>query len=102
MTIKIDDEFRDICKTIVEQYGKLGEASLVYSDDQYQALNFCGGWEPELRKFSFSYFAPDGGEYGFTLSLKEAEMVASGKKINPTLRYLKRAPPTAFDPKRDG
>lgn len=59
----IDDDFRQICKEIISRYDDDGPDSLIWSDDEYQRGVFCGGWNPEHRKFFFSYYAPDGGDY---------------------------------------
>lgn len=92
MQLVIDDDFRCICKQIIADFDARGEASLVWSDDQYQADKFCGGWEPESRRFWFSFYAPDGGDYIFSFTLDEARVVANGGAIQPTLEWWKEAP----------
>lgn len=92
MRLIIDDEFREICREIVAAYEREGESSLVWSDDQYQAANFCGGWDPKHARFAFSFYAPDGGDYIFSFTLEEARVVAAGGEIDPPMEWWKRAP----------
>jgi hypothetical protein len=92
MQLVIDDDFRAICRRIVQEYEARGEDSLVWSDDQYQQGSFCGGWEPERGRFYFSYYAPDGGDYIFWFTLEETRSVASGGTIDPPLEFWKKAP----------
>lgn len=92
MKLVIDDDFRRICRTIVSRYDQDGDASLIYSDDEYQEGAFCGGWYPEDRRFFFSFYAPDGGDYIFDFTLDDARAVAEGGSIDPPLRYWKQAP----------
>jgi hypothetical protein len=92
MKLIIDDNFRAICRTIVTEYDATGEASLIESDDIYQETNFCGGWESSVRRFGFSFYAPDGGDYIFSFTLDEARIVANGGTIDPALEYWKEAP----------
>jgi hypothetical protein len=89
----IDEDFKRICATIVAAFERSGEASLRWSDDEYQSRNFCGGWDEEARRFAFSFYAPDGGDYLFTFSVDDARLVAAGGAIEPQLTYWKAAPP---------
>ncbi len=88
MKLTIDNDFREICREIVAK----GEAAFVDSDDLYQQGNFCGGWDEEHGVFAFSFYAPDGGDYIFSLSVEEARVVAEGGSIDPPLKYWKKAP----------
>lgn len=95
MKLIVDTDFRSICAEIVAAYEKFGEASLVWSDDQYQHGCFCGGWCPSGERgpaFYFSYLAPDGGDYIFSFLLDDAKKVASGGSIDPPLVFWKQAP----------
>jgi hypothetical protein len=92
MNLILDDEFRAICREIITEYDRKGDASLVESDDLYQTSCYCGGWQPEDRRFWFSFYAPDGGDYIFSFSLEDARMVASGGTIDPPLEYWKETP----------
>lgn len=93
MKLIIDDQFREICRRIVLTFDSDGEASLRWSDDEYQSRNVCGGWDDETQAFAFSFYAPDGGDYIFRMSLDEARGVAAGERFDPVLTYWKRAPP---------
>jgi hypothetical protein len=92
MKLIIDENLRQLCRKIVADYDTNGEASLIDSDDLYQAPNFCGGWQSEDRRFWFSFYAKDGGDYIFSFTLDEARLVASGGSIDPPLEYWKEAP----------
>lgn len=92
MKLVVDEEFRSICRHISEEYDRLGDASLIDSDDLIQSQNFCGGWDSESSQFGFSFYAPDGGDYIFSITLDDARIVAQGGIIDPTLEYWKKAP----------
>ena len=91
MKLTIDDEFRDICRAIISQVDCEGDASLVESDDEYQCSNFCGGWQSSDSKFWFSFYAPDGGDYIFSLTIDDVRRVAGGGAIDPPLEFWKKA-----------
>jgi len=52
MKLEIDEEFRSVCKNMVDEYESLGENALVWSDDRYQSDKFCGGWNPTMNEFA--------------------------------------------------
>jgi hypothetical protein len=58
MKLIIDDAFRTICRTIVAEYQRDGEASLIDSDDLYQAPGFCGGWESSTGAVRLQLLCP--------------------------------------------
>ena len=78
-------DFLSICREIAQQVADEGFESLVWSDDMYQGGPFCGGWDPLHQRFFFSYYAPDGIDYWFDVSLDEVHAVTRGEPINPIL-----------------
>jgi len=88
----IDEDFRVICLEIFDRLDRIGRGRLVWSDDEYQRGAFCGGWDPELERFAFSFYASDGGDYIFQFTVEDARVVAKGGTIEPRLEYWKQAP----------
>lgn len=71
-------EFRDICASIVAEQRSLDAWRAIESDDMFQSEHFCGGFDATENAFCFSYYAADGAEYWFQLTLPEVSFVASG------------------------
>lgn len=69
-------EFRDICSSIVAEQRSLDGWRAVESDDMFQSEHFCGGFDATEDAFCFSFYAADGTEYWFQLTLPEVSSVA--------------------------
>ena len=77
MDIKITDEFIDICEDILSEEKSEDEWALIESDDMFQSDSFCGGYNADEMSFCFSYYATDGKEYWFQLTLDEIEKIVN-------------------------
>ena len=51
MYLKIDNEFKNICKQILDYDKKLSERVLIESDDMFQTDNYCGGFDTIENEF---------------------------------------------------
>lgn len=78
MKIKIDNEFLEICNTIVGYNRSEKEWSHYDISDMFQTENYCGGFESIEDEFTFSYFGL-GQEYWFQLSLEKIKSICEGK-----------------------
>ena len=85
MQLPIEGDFREICREIHAEVMSVGERALVWSDDMYQRGPFCGGWDPEPKRFFFSFHAPDGVDYWFSVTLWEILAIAEGERVQPEL-----------------
>ena len=78
MKIKIDNEFLNICKEIIN-FGKTEEEWSNYDiSDMFQTKHYCGGFDLIESEFTFSYFGLK-EEYWFQLSLKTINEICEGK-----------------------
>ena len=84
--LPVPAEFRDICSSIVAERRSLDGWRAVESDDMFQTEHFCGGFDATEDAFCFSYYAADGTEYWFQLTLPEVSSVASGTFQTLSLR----------------
>jgi hypothetical protein len=92
MIIPMNEEFRRLCQTIASELDRDPAAVLVESDDLRQAPSFCGGWNEESKRFWLSFYAPDGGDYIFSMSIEDVRIVAAGGSMSPSLERWKDAP----------
>lgn len=79
MIIKVDNEFRKICETIVAENKTNEEWSDIESCDMFQSDHYCGGYESIEKEFCFSYYDENNKEYWFQLSLNEIHRITRGK-----------------------
>lgn len=93
MKVPLDDEFVCLAVQIAAKLDRVGEAAFVWSDNEYQLQRYCGGWEPASRKFWFSFYAPDGGDYIFCLSPDGMRDAAKGDMRETVGKFWKQAPP---------
>jgi hypothetical protein len=79
MELRVPQELRDICREIVAEGKTDDEWSEIEADDWFQTDTVTGGYDALERAFTFSYYAPDGQELWFQLTLEEAARVAAGE-----------------------
>ena len=83
MQLAIDSEFRSICRAIVAENQTEEEWAEAESDDMFQSESYEGGFDADEEAFCFSYYAPDGQEYWFQVTLAEVKAAAAGE--NPVI-----------------
>jgi len=81
--LEVDDEFIKICKLIEIDRKTDDEWSKIESSDMFQSEKYCGGYESIEQEFCFSYFAPEGREWWFQVSIEDVHKIVAGE-----LRYL--------------
>jgi hypothetical protein len=79
----IDDEFKGICRQIIQEKKTLEEWFAIESDDMFQTAHYCGGFEGTEEEFCFSYIDGQGKEWWFQCSVDEVERIVDGR-----LQYL--------------
>ena len=79
MELRVPEDLRDICRQIVAEGKTDDEWSEIEAGDWFQTETVTGGYEAPERAFTFSYYAPDGEELWFQLTLEEAARVAAGE-----------------------
>ena len=82
MRVPIDDALREICRMIVEKDKTEDQWAEIESDDMFQEGPFVGGYDAEESEFCFSYYANDGCEYWFQLSLEQAGQIEGGRDVH--------------------
>ncbi len=80
MELSVPEEFREICKRIVEERKTEAQWAEEESDDTFQTKSFCGGYDADEHAFCFSYYSEDSTEYWFQLTLNEVHDVLSEEK----------------------
>ncbi len=85
MKIKVDEEFRQICKEIIGYERTEEEWSDYDISDMFQTKNYCGGFESLENEFTFSYFGLD-REYWFQLALDEIKSICNGEIMEIEMR----------------
>jgi hypothetical protein len=82
MQIVADDEFLAICREIVMTDHSDEQWAEIESDDMFQTDSYCGGYDATEEAFTFSYYAPDGEEYWFQLTLADIRALAAGQPMS--------------------
>lgn len=78
MQLPVPAEFRGVCFSIAADRRTIDAWRATESDDMFQSEHFCGGFDATEDAFCFSYYAADGSEYWFQLTLTDVASVASG------------------------
>lgn len=79
MIIKLSSEFKKICNEIVKENLNESEWKKLWSGDYFQTEHFCGGFDALENAFVFGYYADDGKQYSFLITLSEITDVLSDK-----------------------
>lgn len=79
MNVQVGDELRQICRRILGEGLSEEEWAECESDDMFQSKAYAGGFDATEMAFCFSYYAPDGSEHWFQVTLREVKDVAEGK-----------------------
>ena len=86
MELKVDDLFREMARSIVSEGNTDEEWAEIESDDMFQEGPYVGGYDAIEEAFTFSYYADDGNEYWFQLTLGEIQEVATGSRTTVEMR----------------
>jgi len=79
--LKVNDEFKEICKKILDENKSFSEWEKIESDDMFQSIHFCGGFDGIEQEFSFSYYDPNDKEWWLQLPLEEVQKVYNGELL---------------------
>lgn len=83
MKIKIDDEFKALCKKIVNMNLKIDQWNNIESDDMFQTTNYEGGYDAIEQAFCFSFYDKQRNEYWIQISLDQMQDILVDK-----LKYI--------------
>lgn len=72
--IKIEQEFKEICKKILSRNLNVNEWAEIESSDEFQTENFSGGFDGTEMEFCFSFYQ-NKQEYWFQLSLLDIQRI---------------------------
>jgi len=79
MNLKINQEFKNICKEIINENKSLKEWEEIESDDLFQSQSFCGGFDGTENEFCFSFYDNENKEWWFQLPIEEVQIIAKGQ-----------------------
>jgi hypothetical protein len=98
MELPITNELRSICKKIASEFRL--DKKWTWNEDEYQTEHYCGGWTPDengIFAFGMSYYAPDGGDYLFSMTMEIVLEIASGKNVMIPMERWKDSPIGPYD-----
>jgi len=87
--LRVDDELRGICRSILIEEKTDDDWSQIESDDMFQVGSYVGGYSAIEQEFWFSYYDTENKEWWFGFSLYDASRIADGE-----LQYLDLLEPT--------
>jgi len=79
MQLNVDTEPRTCELSIVARDQSIEDWRDTESDDEFQTENYVGGYEALEDAFCFSYYAADGAELWFQVTLAEVAKIAAGE-----------------------
>lgn len=98
----IDNHLREIARRIKAKTAVVGRSGWVWNEDEFQLGYFCGGFVPEPDvgppAFYFSFYAPDGNDYIFSMTFEDVDLILDGKPFDPPLEYWKESPFGRYNP----
>ena len=74
MEVNISEEFKIICKEILNLNKTVEEWCQIEADDMFQTNSYEGGFDATEKEFCFSVFVED-IEYWFQVSLNEVKQI---------------------------
>jgi hypothetical protein len=77
--MRVEPEFVDLCKQILQHQKTEAEWAEVESDDMFQSEHYEGGFDATENAFCFSQYAADGTESWFQLTLEDVQRVVGGE-----------------------
>lgn len=80
MKYLIDNDFKQICQSILNENKSLEEWSEIESDDMFQQGNIIGGFDATEEEFCFSVYISD-EEYWFQVPLTDIPLILSGEIV---------------------
>ena len=80
--VPVDEDLRQICRSIIALEKALEEWSLIESDDIFQRGAYRGGFDADEGEFTFSYYDQDQVELWFQIDMADVEAIASGSKAS--------------------
>ena len=86
MVVEIESQFKDICNEILLRGWSKEEWAERESDDELHAERYSGGYDADEEAFCFSYFAADGIEYWFQVTMEEIVDLSEGRKTTVDAR----------------
>jgi hypothetical protein len=86
MKLKIDKEFKEICKEILNQNKAPEEWALIESSDMFQTEKYNGGYDADEMAFCFSYYDESGKEFWFQITAEEIRKISENKLEELTIR----------------
>ncbi|WP_175578749.1 hypothetical protein [Tenacibaculum aiptasiae] len=75
MKLRIDKELLEIFKDILNRNLTLTEWRQMENCDEFQTVNYCGGFDAIEDEFCFSYFDLNKVEYWFQIPLSEIQKI---------------------------
>ena len=86
MELKVDQEFKDICREIKGESKTEDDWALIESSDMFQSENYNGGFDATEMEFCFSYYDQTQKEYWFQMSLEQVKKVLTGEHLTLDMR----------------
>lgn len=77
MKMKIDEEFKNICRKILNMNLSINEWEKIESDDMFQTQHYEGGYDATENAFCFSFYDENKTEYWIQISLEEVKKILS-------------------------
>jgi len=85
--IEVSEQLRTICREISESDWSEEDWADHESDDWWQTEELTGGYDATESAFCFSYYAADGDEYWFQITLGQAGKIANGEITSVVARF---------------
>ena len=90
--IPFDDALHAILTSIAAERRSKVEWAAIESSDMFQTTSYAGGYDATEQAFCFSYYAPDGREYWFQLTLEDVDTLLKGSKATIEARFADSSP----------
>lgn len=85
MDYPVDDEFKSICQTILNERKCVAEWAEIESDDMFQTQKYEGGFDADEGEFCFSLHG-SGQEFWFQVSLEQVRKITQGEVTTLDIR----------------
>jgi len=86
MLHKLEKEFLEICKIILDKNKNLQEWSKIESSGMFQVDPYNGGFDTAEQEFTFSYYDKNNQEFWFQVSLDKIQKIFNAEILEIPIR----------------
>ncbi len=86
MIFEVNDELKEICKSIQAENISVEDWREAESSDEFQSDHYCGGYDADEDAFCFSYYGAGKREWWFQITCDDVNRILCAKLTDIEVR----------------